>query len=53
MNCPRCHEPELSLLGRSLRFRGEGVEVTLDYLCPRCQTRWERRGETGIKIEEK
>lgn len=53
MNCPRCHEPELSFLGRTMRFKGEGVVVMLDYLCPRCQRRYERTGETGIKIEEK
>lgn len=45
MNWPRCREPELSLLGQG-RFRGDGVEVMFDYLCPRCQARWERTSET-------
>jgi hypothetical protein len=36
-----------------MRFKDEVVVVMLDYLCPRTQTRWERTGETGIKIEEK
>ena len=49
MNCPKCHESERSLLGRSLGFSGEGVEVLLDYICPRCQTRWQRKGKTETK----
>ena len=53
MNCPNCHEPELSMLGRSLRFRDGGTVVVLDYLCPRFQIRWQRWGETGLKIEER
>jgi hypothetical protein len=52
MNCLACHELELYLLGRSLGFSGEGVEVLLDYICPRCQKRWQRKSETGHKIEE-
>jgi hypothetical protein len=31
-------------------LRNEGTEVVLDYLCPRCQTRWQRWGETGLRI---
>ena len=50
MNCPKCHPPELLELGRSLRSRRGETEVILDYLCPRCQRRWERTSETGIKI---
>jgi len=52
MNCPACHKPKLSLLGRSLGFGRDDVEVALDYLCPQCQKHWKRTGEIGLKIEQ-